>query len=68
MTYEEYLFAQLLALYDINFAGQPYDYQFADALVMYKDFEQSPFNVDNIGLYECIINYLQNKYPQPINQ
>jgi len=68
MTYEQYLFSQLLALYDINFAGQPYDYQFADAQVMYSEFEQSPFNVDNIGLYECIINYLQNKYPQPINQ
>jgi hypothetical protein len=68
MTYEQYLFSQLLALYDFDFAELPYDYQFADALVMYKDFEQSPFNVDNIGLYECIINYLQNKYPQTNNQ
>jgi hypothetical protein len=66
MTYEQYLFSQLLALYDINFAGEPYDYQFADVLVMYAEFEQSPFNIDNIGLYECIINYLQNKYPQPV--
>jgi hypothetical protein len=62
MTYEQYLFAQLLALYDFDFAELPYDYQFADALVMYSEFEQSPFNVGDLPLYECIINYLRNKY------
>jgi len=66
MTYEEYLFSQLLALYSPDFANLEYDYQYPEAILMYKKFEQSPFNVDNIGLYECIINYLQNKYPQPV--
>jgi hypothetical protein len=62
MTYENYLFSQLLALFDFDFAEQPYDYQFADALVMYSEFEQSPFNVGDLPLYECIVNYLRNKY------
>jgi hypothetical protein len=68
MTYENYLFSQLLALYSPDFAALPYDWQYNDIPILYADFEQSPFNVDNIGLYECIINYLQNKYPQPVNQ
>lgn len=68
MTYEEYLFAQLLALYSLDFANLEYDYQYPEAILMYKEFEQSPFNVDNIGLYECIINYLQNKHPHTNNQ
>jgi hypothetical protein len=62
MTYENYLFSQLLALYNVNFSGEPYDIQYKNALTMYAEFKQSPFNLDNIGLYECIINYLQNKY------
>ncbi len=68
MTYEEYLFAQLLALYSPDFANLEYDYQYPEAILMYKEFEQSSFNVDNIGLYECIINYLQNKHPHTNNQ
>ena len=62
MTYEQYLFSQLLALYSPEFAALPYDWQYTDTPTLYAEFEQSPFNVDNIGLYECIINYLQNKY------
>jgi hypothetical protein len=63
MTYEEYLFSQLLAIYSPEFAALPYDFQFQDIPIFYAEFERSPFNIDNIGLYECIINYLQNKYP-----
>jgi hypothetical protein len=68
MTYEQYLFSQLLALYSPEFAALPYDWQYNDTPILYAEFEQSPFNIDNIGLYECIINYLQKKYPQPVNQ
>jgi len=62
MTYEEYLFSQLLALFNFDFAEQPYDIQYKNALTFYAEFEQSPFNVDNIGLYECITNFLRDKY------
>jgi len=68
MTYEKYLFAQLLALYSPDFANLEYDYQYPEAILMYKEFEQSPFNIDNLGFYECIINYLQNKHPHTNNQ
>lgn len=65
MTYDQYLFSQLLILYNPDFAVMEYDLQYPEALLMYEDFERSPFNVDNIGLYSCIINYLENKYPKP---
>jgi hypothetical protein len=68
MTYEEYLFAQLLALYSPDFANLEYDYQYPEAILMYKEFEQSPFNADTTGIYQCITNFLQYKYPQYINQ
>jgi hypothetical protein len=62
MTYEQYLFSQLLALFNFDFAEQPYEYQYEDALKMYAEFEQSPFNVGTRGVYECIVNFLRNKY------
>lgn len=68
MTYEQYLFSQLLALYNVNFSGEPYDMQYENALTMYAEFEQSPFNADTTGIYQCITNFLQYKYPQYINQ
>ena len=65
MKYDQYLFSQLLAIYSPDFAALPYDIQYKETPILYADFEQSAFNVDNTGLYECIINYLENKYPQP---
>ena len=66
MCYEEYLFSQLLAIYNVHFSGEPYDIQYENAITMYAEFEQSHFNVGSVGLYQCIINFLQYKYPQPI--
>lgn len=65
MTYEQYLFSQLLAIYDLNFSGEPYDIQYENALKMYAEFQESPFNVGSVGLYQCIINFLQYKYQKP---
>ena len=62
MTYEQYLFAKLLALYDLNFAEEPYDHQFEYALMMYTEFEQSSYNEENKNLYQCIVSYLKDKY------
>lgn len=62
MKYEQYLFSQLTMLFDFDFESLPYDEQFAETLKRYNDFEQSKFNVATIGLYECIVNYLKNKY------
>jgi hypothetical protein len=68
MTYEQYLFSQLLALYNVNFSGEAYDIQYENALTMYAEFEQSPFNSDTTGIYQCITNFLQYKYPQTNKQ
>jgi hypothetical protein len=62
MTYEQYLFSQLLALFNFDFAEQPYDIQYENALTMYAEFEQSSFNADTTGIYQCITNFLQYKY------
>lgn len=62
MNYEQYLFSQLLALFDFDFAEMPYDLQFAEALERYELFDKSDFNNANAGIYECIVNYLKNQY------
>jgi hypothetical protein len=65
MNYDQYLFSQLLILYNPDFAVMEYDFQYPEALLMYEDFERSSFNDNKTGLYSCIINYLENKYPKP---
>ena len=60
MNYSEYLFSQLLSLYDIEFAELPYDIQFAEAMVLHEKFQQSNFNIDILSEYDCMINYLSN--------
>lgn len=65
MNYEQYLFSQLLALFDFDFAEMPYDLQYAEALERYELFDKSDFNTANFGTYECIVNYLKNQYHKP---
>jgi hypothetical protein len=67
MNYEQFLFSQLLALFDFDFAEMPYDLQYAEALTRYEKFENSEFNTDKFGLYECIVNYLRNQYIKQLN-
>ena len=52
MNYEEYLFSQLLALFDFDFAEMPYDLQYAEALVRYEIFANSEDNIGELGLCE----------------
>ena len=62
MNYNEYLFSCLLKIYDKEFNQMEYDLQFEEAPLRYADFEKSSFNVDTKGEYECILDYLKNKY------
>lgn len=62
MNYEQYLFSQLLALFDFEFAELPYDLQYAEAFEKYEIFVNSGYDNSNTSLYECIVNYLKNKY------
>ncbi len=62
MNYEQYLFSQLLALFDFDFAELPYDLQYAEALEKYEIFVNSGYDNSNTSLYDCIVKYLKNKY------
>ena len=65
MNYNEYLFSCLLKIYDKEFNQMEYDLQFDEAPLRYADFLKSSFNVDTKGEYDCIIDYLKDKYGQP---
>jgi len=65
MNYNYYLFSCLLKIYDKEFAQTEYDLQFQRIPKLYEAFASSKFNDTNKGEYECIIDYLTNKYKQP---
>jgi hypothetical protein len=58
MNYAEYLFSQLLSVYDDGFKNAPYDEQFYDAMRLYQDFMSSKFNQTNKSEYDSMCNYL----------
>ena len=58
MNYPEFLFAQLLAIYDEEFKEMPYDDQYESVPHLYEDFFNSKFNDPLKGEYDCIVNYL----------
>lgn len=62
--YSFYLFAELIKLYDEDIVNMEYDLQFHYILELYDEYEQSKYNVDTKGEYECILNFLDNKYKQ----
>lgn len=62
MNYSEYLFSCLLKLYSKKFKELEYDLQYELGIKEYKDFENSKFNNINKSEYDCIIDYLKNKY------
>lgn len=61
ITYEEYLFSQLWAAHDENFADLPYDEQWDLIKSQFREFEKSKFNVDTIPLYDCIVAYFESE-------
>ena len=62
MNYNEYLFSCLLKIYDKQFAELEYDLQYEKIAQRYLGFTQSRFNVDTKGEYDCMIEYLEDKY------
>ena len=66
MDYDMYLFSNLIKHYDTEFEQLPYDEQYDDLPTLYADYDNSKFNVDTKGAYECMINYLQEKYPRNV--
>jgi hypothetical protein len=66
ISYSEYLFSNLIKLYDKEFAELEYDLQFEKIGSLYEEFEKSKFNKDTKGEYDCIIDYLVDKYSTKI--
>lgn len=62
MDYSQYLFSCLLKLFDSEFEQMEYDIQYAITISEYEKFENSPYNDENRGEYECIVEYLTDKY------
>ena len=66
MNYDVYLFSNLIKLFDSEFEELPYDEQYDNLPTLYEDFENSKFNVDTKSAYDCMIEYLKEKYPRNI--
>ena len=62
MDYNEYLFSCLLKIYDKEFEQMEYDLQYERIAQRYIGFTQSKFDVDTKSEYECIVEYLEDKY------
>jgi hypothetical protein len=66
MDYDMYLFSCLLKDFDKHFADQPYDWQYDVLPELYKEFEDSKFNLEWRSAYDCMIDYLNYKIiPKP---
>jgi len=66
MDYDMYLFSNLVKFYDKDFAELPYDEQWDNLPSLYEEYDKSKFNVDTKGAYECMIEFLEEKYPRNI--
>lgn len=66
MIYSEYLFSCLLKLYDKKFDELPYDIQFGGIMMHYYEFWTSKHNDENKSEYDCMINFLNEKYPNHV--
>jgi len=63
IDYNEYLLDQLLALRTKEILELEYDLRFEGIRSRYEEFRLSKFNDQNKGVYECMAEYLNDKYP-----
>lgn len=61
ITYEEYLFAQLLNINHTPFARLPYDAQFERVQSLYQNFYKSDYNDNSKPMYECMQEYIDTR-------
>jgi DNA-binding transcriptional regulator GbsR (MarR family) len=66
MNYDVYLFSNLIKLFNAEFEELPYDEQWDNLPSLYEEYDKSKFNVDTKGAYECMIEFLEEKYPRNI--
>ena len=66
MEYEEYLFVELWNIKDKTYGDLEYDLKYPIILNSYHKFlDSEEFWNDNIGLYESILQFLDNNLKQP---
>jgi hypothetical protein len=58
MNYPEFLFSQLLSVYDDEFKNAPHDEQYFNAVNLYKDFTNSTYSLAYKSEYDCMCDYL----------
>jgi len=65
MNYNLFLFNELLRLFNNELYEQEYDRLFDDVNELFKDYNHSTFSLQFKSEYECIIDYLNDKYRKP---
>ncbi len=61
IDYEQYLFSQLWAAMDDNFAELPYDEQWDLIPRKWREFEKSQYNVDTMPLHDAILLFFEEE-------
>lgn len=61
MSYEEFLFCQLLQVQVEHYRELEYDLLYEQVPALYKKFKDSNYNKSTVWLYECIEKYLENE-------
>ena len=54
--YSFYLFCKLRAI--ILPSDEPYDLLYSEDKLLFEDYDNSPFDIDSKGEYECMVDYL----------
>tara|TARA_R110000868_G_scaffold407831_1_gene689652 strand:- start:493 stop:693 length:201 start_codon:yes stop_codon:yes gene_type:complete len=58
--YNVFLAVELARLHNLILADLEYDATWEQATSLYKDFLESPFNVDTASEYDCIYDYFKD--------
>lgn len=58
MNYPEFIFSQLLCVYDDAFRNLPYDEQYSNAMRLHQDFMNSTYRLASKSDYDCMCDYL----------
>jgi hypothetical protein len=62
IDYEQWVFSNLLNLYDEDFRVEEYDLAWEQLHNLYEEFLSSKFNVDTKSAIDCMHEFLNNKY------
>lgn len=61
MDYTGFLFSHLLREFNISYFELPYNEMYDKHIPLLAEFEKSKFNVDDKGLYECIVDFMEDR-------